>query len=98
VRQRALASVRRELVTWLAELEERVSPCAPGGVELSLTVESEDGGIRVVDARLASGDSTTDVELACARSALRGERLAAPAAAAGSRWELSLSVRARRSG
>jgi hypothetical protein len=93
-RRGALAALRRELIAGFARLEERVSRCSPGDVAFVLTLESVDGGIRIVEAHLVSRGSASDAELACALAALRGEQVAAPSARAGSRWEMPFSVAA----
>ena len=59
-----------------------------------LSVESIEGGVRIVDAQPEAGGAATEAELACARKALRGQVIPASSAEPGRRWQLRFSPRA----
>lgn len=87
-RRHGLVAFRRELKSAIGELRERVAPCGVAGASFALDVETVEGAIRVLDARLEAG-AADEAGVACARAALAGAKLAAPAAEPGRRWQLS---------
>jgi hypothetical protein len=93
-RRHGLVAFRRELKSAIGELRERVAPCPVAGASFALDVETVEGAIRVLDARLEAG-AADEAGIACARAALVGAELAAPAAEPGRRWQLSFVSPAR---
>jgi hypothetical protein len=79
----------------IAGLEERVAGCSLAGASFSLAVESTEGGVRIVNAVIEPRGASTDADVACAQSALRGQLIPAPNIEPGKRWQIPLAVRAR---
>jgi hypothetical protein len=103
-RRHALISFRRQIIAGLAELQARVAQCTPPGqsrpaaglsqTSFMLSVESVEGGVRIVDAQPESPGTASEAEVACARKALRGHVIPASSAEPGRRWQLRFSPRA----
>ena len=104
-RRHALISFRREIIAGLADLQARVARCAPAAgqtrpaaglsqTSFMLSVESVEGGIRILEAQPESPGAASEGEVACARKALRGHVIPATSAEPGRRWQLRFSPRA----
>lgn len=104
-RRKALVSFRREIIAGLSELQARVARCAPAAgrsrpaeglsrMSFMLSVESVQGGIRILEAQPESPATASEAEMACARKALRGHVIPASSAEPGRRWQLRFSPRA----
>jgi hypothetical protein len=96
-RRHALISFRREVIAGLADLQARVARCAPAAglspTSFMLSVESVEGGVRIVEAQPEPRGSASEAEVTCARAALRGHVIPAPSAEPGRRWQLRFSPR-----
>jgi hypothetical protein len=98
-RLRALEPLRREVFAGIAEHHWRVRHCGVTDATIYVTVESLDGAVRIVEARVEEAPSTepgADREAAsadpaveaCVRSALVRNVIGAPSAKPGRRWEM----------
>jgi hypothetical protein len=98
-RLRALEPLRREVFTGITEHHWRVRHCGVTGATIYVTVESLDGAVRIVDARVEgtpSAEPGSEREDAradpaaedCVRSALVRNVIGAPSAKPGRRWEM----------
>jgi hypothetical protein len=98
-RLRALEPLRREVFTGLAEHHWRVQRCGVADATIYVTLESLDGGVRIVDTRVEgtpSADPGGELDSAradpavedCVRSALVRNVVGAPSARPGRRWEM----------
>jgi hypothetical protein len=102
-RLQALEPLRRQVVAGLAGLDWRIAHCDVAELDhatLFVTLETLDGAVRIVDARVGAlptpeGDRyfernpALDEELArCLRGALAGNVISAPGATPGRRWEM----------
>lgn len=91
-RREALADFRRHFKAGVAVLQERVAGCSPAGATFDLSLESVEGGVRVVDAAVASRGEATDAEVSCARSALQGQVIPAEDVLPGKQWRVPFAV------
>jgi hypothetical protein len=87
----ALVSPRREMKAALAALQRRVARCGAADAWFTLDLETVAGGVRVVEAHVEFPGSAGEAGIACARSILVGETIAAPSARPGRRWQLSFA-------
>jgi len=103
-RRHALISFRRQIIAGLADLEARVAQCTPAAdrsrpatglsqTSFMLSVESVDGGVRILEAQPETPGTASETEVACARKALRGHVIPASSAEPGRRWQLRFSPR-----
>lgn len=101
-RRRALEPLRREVLAGLAELAGRTARCDLAGATVTVTLETLDRAVRVVDARverLPDPDVHADPAAApeevqhCVRSGLAGNVVSAPSARPGRRWEMPFDAR-----
>jgi hypothetical protein len=97
-RLRALEPLRREVFSGLAEHHWRVRHCGVANATIYVTLESLDGGVRIVATRVEGTPSEPggDLDAAradpavedCVRSALVRNVVGAPSARPGRRWEM----------
>jgi hypothetical protein len=97
-RLRALEPLRREVFSGLAEHHWRVRHCGVADATIYVTLESLDGGVRIVATRVEGTPSEPggDLDAAradpavedCVRSALVRNVVGAPSARPGRRWEM----------
>ena len=101
-RRHALVTFRREIIAGLSELQARVAQCAPAAgqsrpaaglsqTSFMLSVESVEGGIRILEAQPESPGTASEAEVACARKLLRGHVIPASSAEPGRQWQLRFS-------
>ncbi len=100
-RAAALEPLRQEVFAGLASLEPRIDGCQLRDAELLLTLETMDGGVRVVEVQVAAAGPSTaeatgiaptpldDHAVRCVRRNLEQASFKAPSAVAGRRWELA---------
>jgi hypothetical protein len=101
VRRRAqdFASMRREVVTGLRNLDPRVLACGLSSRRMMVTLESQDGHVRVLHATVPQPDTGDLPEgaglpparpgaMECAVRAVEGAVLDAPSAKPGRQWEM----------
>jgi hypothetical protein len=86
-----VVSFRREMKAGFAALQRRVARCGAEDAWFTLDVETVAGGVRVVEARVEFPGSAGEAGIACARSILVGETIAAPSAPPGRRWQVSFA-------
>lgn len=102
-RLRALEPLRQEVFPGLADLRTRLRHCDDHGATVLVTLESLEGGVRIVALRLEPrpGGDGADAEeepaadertVHCMRSALVGNVVGAPSARPGRRWEMPLEA------
>jgi hypothetical protein len=64
-----------------------------GRVVLTLEIETREGELRVVEARLPPGNEAADRRLTCVLDVLRGQVVSAPSAVPGKRMEVPFPVK-----
>lgn len=87
----ARIAFRREIASGLAALQQRVAPCDASDLTFTLELETVAGGIRVLDASVASGTAPEDKRASCATAAVRDHVIAAPNALPGQHWQITFS-------
>jgi hypothetical protein len=84
-------SFRGEIAAGLAALQKSVAPCGASDLTFTLDLETIDGGIRVLEASIASGAPPEDRRASCASAAVRGQVIPAPNALPGQHWQIPFS-------
>lgn len=88
----ARISFRGEMLKGFASLQEQVARCSASDASFTLDVETVEGGVRIVDAKLESQGQASEAGVTCARSALRGRVITAPSAEPGKHWQMPFAV------
>jgi hypothetical protein len=84
--------VRKELISGLAGLRDRVLSCGVGEASFVLSLASNAGEVRVEDARVEVAVDAPGDALACAQSVMRGQVIPAPGVPPGRSWEVPFAV------
>jgi hypothetical protein len=103
-----LEPMRREIFAALTRLDERVLTCGLSRGPVMLALQSEEGHVRVLEARVPTRDPGEVPEgvqvpppespeaIACVKSVLEGAVLDSPSARPGRRWDMAYSPGAMR--
>ena len=91
-KHQAAISFRQQMIAGIASLKGAVAPCGLADRPLMLSLESVEGGVRVVDVRPDRRAPADESAEACARSLLVGRLISAPSVEAGRRWQMPLAV------
>lgn len=88
-RREALRNARAELIEGFKLLRKKMEKCRAQDASFILTLEALDGEVRVEEARVEEQGSAPSAAVACVRSELQGQVIAAPSLTPGRRWEVS---------